>query len=224
MPLPNPLRKSPRRYAGQSSEERQRERRQRLMATGFELFANKGYQQTPVDRICSEAKVTTRHFYQHFRNREALLEALLLQLREEMTAVVLAAMEKRSDPLQRALMTLQAFVNYYLSDARRARIGSVESVGVSPRLEALRRKSTHQFAQFISIAANELAAVGQLPDRDYHLPAIALVGASNELIVEWLTTDTGLDADQMSREILLIFRTLIAGSTQPLPAFSRDLV
>lgn len=212
--LPNPLRKSARRYAGQSSEERQRERRKKLMNTAFELFTSDGYQNTTVERICSEAKVTTRHFYQHFRNREALLEALLARLREEVTAVVLNAMEKRSDPMQRAMLTVQAFVDYYLGDPRRARIGSVESVGVSPRLEALRRKSVRQFAQLITIAANDLVAAGLLPDRDYHLPAVALVGATHELIAEWLTGDTGLDASGISREVSGMFEALIVGSRE----------
>ncbi len=212
MSLSDRAAQAPRRYAGRSSEERQNERRERLMDTAFELFANQGYQSTPVDRICSEARVTTRHFYQHFRNREALLEALLLRLREEVTGVVLAALEQPNKPMQRALLSLQAFVDYYLGDPRRARIGSVESVGVSTRLEALRRKTTHQFAQFVSIAANDLVAAGILPERDYHLPAIALVGATQELIVEWLTADTGLDAAAIKAEIILLFRSLIRGA------------
>ncbi len=217
MSLSKTLRQNSRRYAGRSPEERLRERRERLIETAFELFASRGYHNTSVERVCSEARVTTRHFYQHFGNREALLEALLLQLRDEVTEVVLAAMEKRAEPLQRALLTLQAFVDYYLGDPRRARLGSVESVGVSPRLEALRRRITHQFAKFITITANDLVDAGLLPDRDYHLPAVAMVGAANELIVEWLTTDTGLDAEQLSREIKLIFQALIAGSNRSWP-------
>ena len=209
-----PRRKPARRYAGQSSQERERERRKRLMETGLTLFTELGYQNTTVEKICSQAKVTTRHFYQHFRNREALLEALLAQLREEVTAVVLTAMQERGNPQQRALNTLKAFVDYYLGDPRRARLGSVESVGVNPRLEALRRKSIHQFAQFITIAANDLVAAGQMPDRDYHLPAVALVGAANELIVEWLTNDTGLDAAEISRQVMLFFRALMNGAAQ----------
>lgn len=212
MSKPSSPRKSSRRYAGRSSEERLRERRERLMKTGFEMFAREGYQNAPVEKICAEARVTTRHFYQHFGNREALLEALLVQLQSEVTQVVLAAMEQRSDPLQRALRTLQAFVDYYLGDPRRARIGSVESVGISPRLESVRRQITHQFAQFIKITANDLVDAGVLPDRDYHLPAVAVVGAANELIVEWLTTETDLDAAGISHEILQIFEALLVGT------------
>lgn len=212
--LPHARRKPERRYAGQSSEQRERERRKRLMETGLDLFTQLGYQNTTVEKICSQAKVTTRHFYQHFRNREALLEALLAQLREDVTSVVLSAMQQRGNPQERAMNTLRAFVDFYLGDPRRAQLGSVESVGINPRMEALRRKSIHQFAQFITIAANDLAAAGELPDRDYHLPSVALVGAVNELIVEWLTSDTGLNAQDISREVMLFFRALMAGAAQ----------
>ena len=41
---------------------------------------------------------------------------------------------------------------------------------------------------------------------------LALVGATNELIVEWLSGDTGLSASQMERAIMDLFRTLIMGA------------
>lgn len=51
-------------YAGRTAAELSGERRQRLLETGLELFGTEGYLPTTVEKLCSHAKVTTRHFYE----------------------------------------------------------------------------------------------------------------------------------------------------------------
>src|SRR5689334_13145343 len=65
--------KEARRYAGQSADERDQERLSRLRSAALELFGTDGYAAVPVERLCSEAKVSTRHYYQLFANKEAAL-------------------------------------------------------------------------------------------------------------------------------------------------------
>ncbi|MDN5938124.1 MAG: hypothetical protein L0H83_05625, partial [Salinisphaera sp.] len=103
-------------------------------------------------------------------------------------------------------------VVFLLEDPRRARVLCVEAVGVSLDMEAHRRNAIHKLASIIRDYAQVLADAGTLPQRDYHMPSVALVGVFNELITEWLVADTGLDAGGMARETVLIFRAVIIGT------------
>ena len=60
-------------YGGMTAEQRRAERRRRLLDTALELFGTDGYPYTGIERICSHAGVTARHFYEEFGNRETLM-------------------------------------------------------------------------------------------------------------------------------------------------------
>jgi len=206
-------------YGGRTAAELHAERRQRLLDAALELFATRGYARTPIEALCSAARVTTRHFYELFASREALLVALYEQVVGEVRKAVLAAfLAPESDPQQRIRMGLNAFIRSYVEDARRARIGVQEAVGVSPALELRRREVIHEFAQIIRSYAESLAAAGLLPRRDFHLVSVALVGAINELLVEWLTVANPPTVQTLNEEITMILQALILGGQQVKPA------
>jgi len=58
-------------------ERRAQETRQMVLDAAFRLFANKGYGQTSVDAIISEAGLSKGAVYHHFASKEALFKALL---------------------------------------------------------------------------------------------------------------------------------------------------
>src|SRR5919198_3030469 len=74
-----------RRYRGRLPGERRAERRRRLLDAGLELFGTVGYRGTSIERLCAQAGVTTRHFYQEFPGREALLAAPCGEIIAEVT-------------------------------------------------------------------------------------------------------------------------------------------
>jgi AcrR family transcriptional regulator len=63
-------------YGGRSAEDRRAERRERLMSAGLELFGNEGYAAASIERLCAQAGVSTRNFYEEFASREDLLMRL----------------------------------------------------------------------------------------------------------------------------------------------------
>lgn len=200
-------------YRGLSAEELRAQRHQRLIAAGTELFGDRGYAATPIEAVCSHAKVSTRHFYEQFEGRESILHAVYASLVERMEEIVRVSLTETRSPLtQRVADTIEAAVYFLLDEPRRGRILCIEAVGVSAVMEKKRRQTTHSLAEIIRRYANLMADNGVLPERDYHLPAIALVGMFNELIAEWLTEDTGLSAEEMSREAKILFRAMIFGA------------
>lgn len=207
-----PLR-SRRRYRGRTPEQLAAERRRRLLDAALALFAERGYSATPIETLCATARVATRHFYEQFDGREALLRALFDDIFEHASREISAIPTDDSEDLDaRVGDAIRAGMRYLLADPRRARIFCLESIGVSREMEAHRRARLRDIAELIRGYADALQASGLLPERDYTLPAVALMGAVFEMIEEWLTTDTGLNADELTREAVLIFRAMIIGA------------
>ena len=164
-----------------AAEQRAEERKARLLAAALELFARQGYGRTTIEALCSEAKVTARHFYQLFDSREAILRALYDNIIADLRAGVLKAMSAPELNLSEQIpLAVSAMVHHYLEDSRHARVGVLEVVGVSPQMEARRREAIHDMAGLIEAYLNNLVSKGELPKRNYHLVSVALVGGINE--------------------------------------------
>jgi AcrR family transcriptional regulator len=178
----------PRVYGGQSNVERREDRRARLVATGLALFGTEGYGPTTIEGICSQAGVTARHFYEQFESREALLRAVYDDvIAGTQRAIVRALAHAGGDTKDRVAAGVAAFVHAYLDDPRCARIACIEAIGVSAGFERHRRSVIHAFASVIEAQAELLASEGRLPPRrDYELTGIAMAGAVNELMSDWI--------------------------------------
>lgn len=210
-------------YRGLSAEQLRKQRYQRLIASGTALFGERGYAGTPIEAVCTHAKVSTRHFYEQFEGRESILHAVHAELAASMEEVIRVHLDERHIPLtQRVADTIEAVVYFLLCEPRRGRILCIEAVGVSEVMEKKRRQTTHDLAAIIDRYAALMAENGALPARDYHLPAVALVGMFNELIAEWLTEDTGLSDREMAREAKILFRAMIFGAQHYEPTDSTD--
>lgn len=59
-------------YRGVSPEQRDQQRRARIIAAASRLYAVERTTQVPVTKICRAARVTTRQFYEVFRERDEL--------------------------------------------------------------------------------------------------------------------------------------------------------
>jgi AcrR family transcriptional regulator len=173
---------------GRTLAERRQERREALLAAAIEVFGTKGYAASSVEEICRRAYVSSRNFYEEFDNREDLLRAL----GDEITRRVYRAMtevdvEPGPDLVERRTRArMSQLVHTLVDDPRVARIAIVERVGISDENEARRREAHHHYAAWIqSFLHDELEAKGMGDDRQHAL-ALALVGAVNELIGDWV--------------------------------------
>lgn len=202
-------------YGGVAAEQRAEERKSRLLAAALELFARQGYARTTIEALCTEAKVTARHFYQLFDSREDILRALYDNIIADLRAGVLQAMSAPNLNLSEQIpLGVSAMVRHYLEDSRLARVGVLEVVGVSPQMEARRREAIHDMAGLIEAYLGSLVERGDLPQRNYHLISIALVGGINELLAEWLTLENPPDIPELSEEIITILNALIRGAAR----------
>ncbi|MGQ9475661.1 MAG: TetR/AcrR family transcriptional regulator [Actinomycetota bacterium] len=199
-------------YGGLTEEKRREARRSRLLQAGLELFSTVGFHRTPIEQLCERAHVTTRHFYELYAGKEGFFRDLLDTLVEDSRQAVLEALqEEYGNPVDAVRAGISAFVHSYLDDPRRARIILVEAVGISPEMEKHRRELINSFARIIEERAAEMGRRGLLPERDYSLGSLALAGAVNELMIDWVYSDSPPSRERVIEEIVDLFRLVIFG-------------
>jgi AcrR family transcriptional regulator len=199
-------------YGGRSPEERRAERRERLLEAGLRRFGGEGYASTSIERLCADARVTARHFYEEFPTREMLLLAVFDRVVEHVLKRLAIALSKAPiDVMGRTRHGIEAFVHALLDDPCRARVACLEVVGVSPAIEQHRRNVLRTLANLIESETLTLSDRGLLPKHDYHLSALVLVGGTMELIVEWLARDPIPPVQPLIEELVGIYVMLSEG-------------
>ena len=171
-------------YRGLTSEEREADRRRRLVAAGLELFGTIGRARTSIQAVCSRARVTARNFYDHFESLEELLAAVYEQVVAHGRRALLESLSHDwAPPEVRARRALKAYLHAMLDDPCLARIQCIEAVGVNDALEARRRAVIHEFAALLK---DERLALGFDDPREAEAEIVALmvVAVVDELLIE----------------------------------------
>ena len=183
-------------YGGKTAQERAAERRTRLLDAGLQLFGTAGYAATTIEAICGEAGLNPRYFYEQFETREALLRAVyergVEQVLQQVVAAIADSRARGAELTARGQLEagLRAFIEATMADERSARITYFEIPGVSRELEARRRAALRTYADMIVAQARSLPhAPRLLTGPDPRRAAVALVSATDGLIVEWLTSE-----------------------------------
>jgi AcrR family transcriptional regulator len=202
--------KPSRRYAGLSVTERRAERRERLTATGFDLFGTAGFARTTIPMICAASGVTARHFYEEFSSREALLRSVYDDLAERAYEIVREALRATDKPVyERVLAANRAYYAFFTEDGRRARVYAIECLGVSSELEQHRRAVRERSVRQLTRATEWLEPTGVLQDLDSRLVAVGLASSAVALLAEWVLAEAKPSVEKMAETLTLFWmRTL----------------
>lgn len=201
-------------YAGRTAEQRRTERRDRLVAAALELYGTEGYQAVPIERLCATAGVSTRNFYQEFKGREELLIAVHGMITIEAVAAVgevFANLEGASLP-ERIRKSVTEYIRVTAEDPRRAKVAYVEVVGVSRAVEEHRLAWREKWSKVIEAEAQRAVSTGEAVDRDYHLAAVAIMGAVNELVNHWSTRQQGVPLQTVTDELVHLILGLLSAT------------
>lgn len=129
-PVADDVNSSKRRYAGASAEERQAQRRERLLDAAFDVFGTEGYTNATMRLICAKARLTERYFYENFDS----VHALFIMVHKRVSAQCADLIEQRrdavsdSDPLAKSRVSVHAFLEFIKEDPRRSRIMLTDAV------------------------------------------------------------------------------------------------
>ena len=93
------------------------------IAAALEVLASKGIEGVRVEILAKHLKITKGSFYWHFKNRRALLDAMLNEWRRRATLVIIDRLESSHDP---AVQRLQRLLRLQFDAASAAQTAHVE--------------------------------------------------------------------------------------------------
>lgn len=201
-------------YGGVSGEVRVAGRRRKLVEAGLNLFGGDNPSTVRIKDICSEAGLTERYFYESFSDMDALFDAVVEQIMQEIESHVATALEAApEDNLTRGRVAQRQAIDSLLSDPRKIRVLYVESPGRGGAASHPHDLNVRGAGNFLAWARSDGRFDGSsVEDR---MKALAAAGAGSELLVSWVEGLIKIDADELAnylielREHILLHETSI---------------
>lgn len=180
--------------------------RDRLAQAAFELFDERGYEQTTVDDIAERAGLGRATFFRHYRSKEDVIfpdhDRLIGQVRDRLRssshATALAAV---SDAVRLVLL-------HYLDEGDLAR----RRYALTSAVPALRDREIVSVARYQRLFREHItdwmAEPAQAAALRAELMAAAVVSAHNHVLRRWLrgdSTDPVREVDEAMRQVISLF-------------------
>jgi len=204
---------SSRTYSGLSAQERDAGRRTRLLEAGRELIGTLGYASVSVEKLCAASKVSSRHFYQLYENKEAAFLDLYDSITaESFTSATASLAETEGEPMARRIS--EAFLAYIapmVEDLRAARIAFVEIIGASPLIEERRLSYREALVQLVMAEGAAAVGRGEIADRDFRFATLALSGAANAIVYDWTLREDREDSSALEEKLSALALDLLGG-------------
>jgi len=165
---------------------RKEARRARLLESATQLFGQLGYHATTVPMIVVAANTSIGSFYSYFRNKEDVFAACLEVLGDRVGSVVEESRSKHRDPIAQIRFAVEDLFLFLAGHPKEARLLIVESSGLGPRLEQIRRKILNRHAEGVRETLDQ--SRGHVPGFATAVASHCLVGAVLESLYHWFDT------------------------------------
>ena len=198
-------------YRGAAAADRQAERRARLLAAATRLIGSEGYAATSVKRVCTEAGLTERYFYESFDNMEDILCAAYVHITDALWAdLIVIAQGAPPTPHDRIAAVLPAYVAAIDNDRNGARLVLLEIAGARSRGDAAYRTEMARAADVLH--RHICAGLPEHPPNGLSpvLLMRGLLGAVYQMAREWLLGNCREPAEDLVRNASAIFDGVIA--------------
>jgi AcrR family transcriptional regulator len=216
-PAPTPGPSGPRLYRGLSAAERNAQRRERLLEAGLELFGTEGYASTSIRAVSAEATLNSRYFYESFSSREDLLYHVYEKVIRDVASAVIEVTSRAETVEEQAREGLRVAWTILTEDPRKARVIALEVVGVSERLERLRRDNRHAFADLLVQNTRLIHGGGIQARLNPVLTARSLMGAVVEVLVDWINDDVDATVEELVDHFTQLFTVVADAAIEPRP-------
>jgi AcrR family transcriptional regulator len=180
-------------------------RRERLLRSGLELFAERGYEETAVGAVVARARMSKSAFYEHFTSKEHFFREVLAAEGGALIRDVLADAAMGRDHHERLRLGITRFVRTCFERPTTARVLIIESVGLSAAVDHVRQEVQGRLAD--AVAEEVRHARGHdafYADKDPKVFGRAVVGAVNDT-VSYFLRHPGEDADSLAEGLCRIF-------------------
>ncbi len=181
----NPWMAATRSYGGESADERRARRRAALIEAALDLMAEGGPNAVTKRAVCGRARLNDRYFYEHFADRDAILEALAQEVTGQgLEAVVTAALAPAPDTRAQVHASVAAAVDFMLADPRRGKL--LLQANSSEVVQRSRVTNTRTIANVMAAMTRDLLGDRAPSQLDTDMAAFAAVSGVMELFAAWL--------------------------------------
>ncbi len=140
--------------ADQKLPRREREKlrqRQEMLATGLDLFSQKGYHNVSMHEVAEKAEFAIGTIYKFFQNKEDLYKTIVLERCDDFEDTLTQALEQSDDDVEKLRHYVRTRVELFRSNLPFVRLFLAESKGVSFTMKAgldeELRKRYHNFLE-----------------------------------------------------------------------------
>lgn len=169
-----------------SADDRRAARRVRLLDAALEVCGREGGPRVTMTRICAEAGLTERYFYETFDHLDAALIAVLERIADEITERTVGALAStEGGPTERVRAAIGAFVQILTDDPRKGRVAIIEAAALDA-LRPRRAELLRQFAELAAREARELYGPQAWSDVEGQMAATMFIGGVAELVKAWI--------------------------------------
>lgn len=174
-------------FRGVSAADRTSARRERLIEGFLDVVLAEGCSRATVNKICAEANLTKRYFYESFASLDDVMGAAAQRLFDRFFTEMVALTEGQPAGFDTFSAVVGAVFDQLESDPREARLYA-ECPG-HPVLRDLRNEAVERFTT--SFTATILDTLPELPS-DVHLQVRVVVSGTTDIITGFLdgTIDT----------------------------------
>lgn len=198
-------------FLGESAESRVLARRKQLLAPALQRMAEGTWTTCSIAQLCESAGLNKRYFYESFSSLDALEQAVVNDLTDELLRsgweAVIDAQKAGMDTPALARHVLKACILWLLEDERRATV-LFRTLGNTPGARAHRDQVIQRLADVlsnfgISYHKPRKPAVTITPKHQHlaTLGASFLIGGTIESILMWLDGKIGLSQDEFIDDI-----------------------
>lgn len=174
-------------FKGLSLEQRQSERREKLIEAGLQVYGTQGFFSVTVRDVCNEAKLTERYFYESFKRSEELFKTIYLRLIEQLQKNILAAvMQSKADARLMIEAGLTAMFTSLQDDPRMARILFIDAILVHEMHGNTINEAVSRFDRMIQAFMMLMFPKKPVPKTDLSLLSTGLNGFVTHIAMRWV--------------------------------------
>jgi AcrR family transcriptional regulator len=203
---------SNRKYGGLSLEERKKQRREKFLKAGLYVFGSTGYRQASVRRLCQEAQLTDRYFYEACGNLESLLvdvyQQCMTKLSKKILDAIVSEYRQSKNPESAIIAGLDIFFTE-LENQQIARICMIELEGLNPEVTQLYNRYIEGFAEILRQLANHAFPNMKFSISEQKIIALSLVGAIRQAATSWLANNYDAERTELVSATSKIFSGII---------------
>jgi AcrR family transcriptional regulator len=176
-------------------------REQQMLDAAMQLFSANGYHETSMDAIAAAAQISKPMLYLYYGSKEELFAAVLSRELTRFIDAVRADLDLKQSPRELLRRTIVSVLHYI--DANRASWIVIYSQATSSQAFAHTVREGRE--KVIDLVARLLETGTRKPEphSDFHMKAVALVGAGEAVAARVSVGDT--DVDEASELLINLF-------------------